>query len=84
MLREHVLSTYRREFAVFLAEREFKILEEVGAVAERYEEAHARTSTAKRKERASYLEPGQSNGSVSNDKEHNQPVNRTTRNITSL
>ena len=77
MLKEHVLGTYRKELTVFLAERELKTLEEIGAVAERYEEAHARTSTSERKDRTSHLEPHQNNGSVPNGNGHNQPVNST-------
>ena len=71
MLKEQVLSTYRKELTVFLAERELKTLEEIGAVAERYEEAHAKTGTSERKDRASHPEPGPSNGSVPNGNGHN-------------
>jgi hypothetical protein len=74
MLKEHVLSTYRRELTVFLAERELKTLEEIGAVAERYEEAHAKTGTSERKDRANHPGPGPSNGNVPNGNGHNHVV----------
>ena len=70
MLKEHVLSTYRKELTVFLAERELKTLEEIGAAADRYEETHARTSTSERKDR-SHPEPRRNNGSVPNGNGHN-------------
>ena len=74
MLKEHVLSTYRKELTVFLAERELKTLEEIGTVAERYEEAHARTSTSERKDRTSHPEPRRNNGSVPNGNVHSHVV----------
>ena len=45
ILKEHVLSTYRKDLIVFLAEREFSSLDEISVMAERYESAHARPTT---------------------------------------
>ena len=45
ILKEHVLSTYRKHLIVFLAEREFSTLDEISVMAERYESVHARPTT---------------------------------------
>ena len=71
MLKEHGLGTYKKELTVFLAERELKTLEEIGAAADRYEEVHARTSTSEMKNRTSLPEPRRNNGSVPNGNGHN-------------
>jgi hypothetical protein len=46
ILKEHVLSTYRRELTVFLAEREHRTLEEIASMAERYEQAHSKSGSS--------------------------------------
>ena len=78
MLKEHVLNTYRKELTVFLAENKLKTLEEIGTVADRYEEAHTRTSTSERKDRTRNLALHRNNGSVSNGNGHNHAVNSGT------
>ena len=41
LLKEQVMGSYRRDLTIFLTERGFTTLEEVAAMAERYELAHA-------------------------------------------
>ena len=41
LLKEQVMGSYRRDLTMFLTEMEFTTLEEVAAMAERYELAHA-------------------------------------------
>ena len=79
IIKEQVMKTYRRELVIFLAEREYESLEQLGQVADRFEEAHSRVGATERKDRTHTGErpktngwQGNPNGKIGTNK-HNPP-----------
>ena len=62
ILKEHVLSTYRKDLIIFLAERDFTTLEDISVMAERYESAHSRPTTWSGRDRTSVPDFRKANG----------------------
>jgi transposase InsO family protein len=62
ILKEHVLSTYRKDLIVFLAERDFATLDDISVMAERYEAAHSRPTTWSGRDRTSVPDFRRGNG----------------------
>ena len=50
IIREQVMKTYRKELVIFLAEREYKTLDQLAQVADCFEEAHSHNGAPERKD----------------------------------
>ena len=50
VIKEQVIKTCRKELVIFLVEREYESLEQLGQVADRFEEAHSRVGATERKD----------------------------------
>ena len=79
IIKEQVMKTYIKKLVIFLAEREYESLEQLGQVADRFEEAHSRVGATKRKDRTHTGErpktngwQGNTNGKIDTNK-HNPP-----------
>ena len=78
------MKTYRKELVVFLAEREYRTLDQLAQAADRFEEAHSHVGVPERKDRAHNGERRRTNGWQGNTNgqtgmnKHNPPDARKT------